>query len=84
MIKHHNLAERLVKVASEIEQLVDYLWVKELEDFGDQLCDGNEAGVKRHIFNSAVKVANALSNYHDTPKGIANSEGLVGLEEDSR
>ncbi len=76
-INHHNLAERLVKAAPEVEKLVEYLWDKELEDFEEQFFSGQEAAVESHIFNSVVKVSNALRDFGDTPKDIINCEDTL-------
>ncbi len=77
MVNHHNLTERLIPVASEIENLVEYLWDKEMEDFEGQLFGGEEAAVEGHIFNALVKVSNALYDFSDTPKDIINCEDTL-------
>ncbi len=75
-INHHNLTERLVKVAPEIENLVEYLWDRELEDFEQHLLSG-EVAMEGHIFTSMVKVSNALRDFGDTPEDIINCEDTL-------
>jgi hypothetical protein len=58
------MAKRLIKATVELENIIEYLWEKELKDFK---C--SETGAQEHhIFRDLVAVDNAIYGTKDKPE----------------
>jgi hypothetical protein len=65
------VAGRLVLKLGEIESITEYLWAKELEDFGEQLREDN---ADNHVFRDLVAVDNAIYDTSNTPESYLPDE----------
>lgn len=66
------LGKRMAKAAPSTEQLVDYFWVEEAEDYAERLARGEET--KGHAFELLAELWNAIADAEMDPETYVRHE----------